>query len=406
MIKTLAIETSCDDTSLAVVAYDEGNFVVEKLVSFAQIDIHAPYGGVVPELANRSHTDKIIRLLEELGGNKLRDEIDFISVTAYPGLPGALVVGITTATMLGKMRDKTVVEVNHIMGHVFSILPDRNLNELHTPYICMTVSGGHNDIYLVESWKLKIERFGDNVMKEEASESEQFVPQAESISADGGVADEARTYKLRTPDDSNWVASWPKDLRHKRNHLALHETIHIGKYAVTKIGQTLDDAAGEAFDKVSRMLGGPNPWGARIGELAKKWTQDPRVKLNASFLSADEFLFSFSWLKSQVHYLLQTFEEEWVVLDEQLKANIAYMFQEEVAHVLAKKIVHAAQKYEAKTISLVGGVSASVRIRERISQLLEKNSQTSIPFLTPAKFVYCTDNAAMIGAAGLVMNIK
>lgn len=115
MIKTLAIETSCDDTSLAVVAYENGNFVVEKLIAFAQIDLHAPYGGVVPELANRSHTDKIIRLLEELGGNDLKDEIDFISVTAYPGLPGALVVGVTTATMLGKMRNKPVVEVNHIM---------------------------------------------------------------------------------------------------------------------------------------------------------------------------------------------------------------------------------------------------------------------------------------------------
>lgn len=83
-MKTLAIETSCDDTSLAVVSYDDGNFVVEKLLSFSQIDIHAPYGGVVPELANRSHADKIIRLLEELGGNTLKDEIDFISVTAYP----------------------------------------------------------------------------------------------------------------------------------------------------------------------------------------------------------------------------------------------------------------------------------------------------------------------------------
>jgi N6-L-threonylcarbamoyladenine synthase len=149
-VKTLAIETSCDDTALAIVAYNEGNFVVEKVLSFSQLDLHAPYGGVVPELANRSHADKIIRIIEELGGNKLKDEIDFISVTAYPGLPGALVVGMTTAHMLGKMRDKEVVEVNHIMGHVFSILPDRNEEILQTPYICMTVSGGHNDIYLVE----------------------------------------------------------------------------------------------------------------------------------------------------------------------------------------------------------------------------------------------------------------
>ncbi len=377
-MKTLAIETSCDDTSLSVVSYNDGNFVVEKLISFAQIDLHAPYGGVVPELANRSHTDKIIRLLEELGGNDLKDEIDFISVTAYPGLPGALVVGVTTATMLGRMRNKPVVEVNHIMWHVFSILPDRNIDILHTPYICMTVSGGHNDIYLVG----KIEVDGENKRSE------------------GSLK---RNDPQRSEDQWRWAAWATDDSRHKRNHLAIGESISVGNYSVKKIGQTLDDAAGEAFDKVSRMLWGPNPGGVRISELAKKWTIDERVDLRASFLAAEEFNFSFSGLKSQVHYLLGKYAETGVVVDDQLKANIAYMFQEEVAHVLAKKLVHAAEHYKAKTISLAGWVSANLRIRERVTELLEKTQQTPIPLLTPAKFVYCTDNAAMIGTAGLLM---
>ncbi len=387
MIKTLAIETSCDDTSLAVVAYENGNFVVEKLIAFAQIDLHAPYGGVVPELANRSHTDKIIRLLEELGGNDLKDEIDFISVTAYPGLPGALVVGVTTATMLGKMRNKPVVEVNHIMWHVFSILPDRNEEILQTPYICMTVSGWHNDIYVVEWGKW---------YKEGVSESEQPIPEVESNSA--GVGAETRTNGLRAPDAPDWI-----NPHHKRNHLAIGESTQVGNYSVTKIGQTLDDASGEAFDKVSRMLGGPNPGGVRISELAKKWTTDERVDLRASFLAAEEFNFSFSGLKSQVHYLLGKYAETGVVVDDQLKANIAYMFQEEVAHVLAKKLIQAAEHYNAKTIWLAGWVSANGRVRERVAELLAKNYQTPIPWWTPAKMVYCTDNAAMIGTAGLLM---
>ncbi len=255
------------------------------------------------------------------------------------------------------MRDKEVVEVNHIMGHVFSILPERNESILQTPYICMTVSGGHNDIYLVNEGDKKIISAGD------------------------------------------------EQQRHKRNHLALGESIMVWKYSVTKIGQTVDDAGGEAYDKVSRMLGGPNPGGVRVSNLAKQGVADERVNLKVTYMAADEFLFSFSWIKSQVHYMLQKFAEEWIQLDDQLKANIAYKFQEEVCHVLAKKLVQAAEKYNAKTISLVWGVSANVRLRGWISDLLEKKFQTSIPFLTPAQFVYCTDNAAMIWAAGLVMKI-
>lgn len=355
-MRTLAIETSCDDTSLALVAYADGNFVVEKLLSFSQINIHQPYGGVVPELAYRSHADKIIRLLEEFGGNTLKEQIDFISVTTHPWLPGALIVGITTGHMLGKMRKKPVVEVNHIMGHVFSILPDRHLEILKTPYICMTVSGGHNDIYLVEEWSVDWKQWEEYTIT-----------------------------------------------RHKRNHIAIWESIWVGGYKVKKIGQTLDDAAGEAFDKVARMLGGPNPGGPWIDELAKKGKADDRVHLSATFLSADEFNFSFSWLKSQVHYLLQKFKDQWIELDDQLKANIAFVFQEEIAHVLAKKLIQAAEYHQAKTIWLAGGVSANNRVRERVSEVLVKNYQTPIPWWTPAKMVYCTDNAAMIGATGLVM---
>ncbi len=114
-MKTLAIETSCDDTSLAIVAYTDGFFVVEKMLSYTQTEEHRQRGGVVPELAARSHAEKILVVLAELGGEQIREEIDFITVTSHPGLPGALIVGITTAYTLSALRDKPVVEVNHIM---------------------------------------------------------------------------------------------------------------------------------------------------------------------------------------------------------------------------------------------------------------------------------------------------
>lgn len=150
IIRTLAIETSCDDTSVAVVSFDGDRFAVEKMLAYSQLEVHEEYGGVVPELAARSHMEKILPLIEALGGEQLREQIDSISVTAYPGLPGALVVGVTAAHTLGALWEKPVIDVHHIMGHVFSVLADRGLATMQLPYLCLTVSGGHNDVYLVD----------------------------------------------------------------------------------------------------------------------------------------------------------------------------------------------------------------------------------------------------------------
>ena len=148
-MKTLAIETSCDDTSLAIVSEENGNFQVEDILAYSQIQEHQKFGGVVPELASRLHSEKIIAILQSLGLERIK-EVDFISVTTEPGLPGSLVVGKTVASLLGEFYQKEVVPVYHIWGHVFSILLERNIQDLKLPMVILTASGGHNDIYLIE----------------------------------------------------------------------------------------------------------------------------------------------------------------------------------------------------------------------------------------------------------------
>ena len=193
-MRTLAIETSCDDTSLAIVNDNDGSFQVEKILAYSQIQEHQKFGGVVPELASRLHSEKIIAILQAIGLDEL-SKVDFISVTTSPGLPGSLVVGKTVAYELGAFAQKEVIPIYHIWGHVFSILLERKLQDLDFPLVVLTASGGHNDIYLVE-----------------------------------------------------------KDPKEKKS-----DAIDFAGFSITKIGRTLDDAAGECFDKVSRMLDGPYP---------------------------------------------------------------------------------------------------------------------------------------------------
>lgn len=221
-MKTLAIESSCDDTSVAIIEYDNGYFSVKQMLTSDQTGLHNPYGGVVPELAYRAHAENILPLVEEIGGSSLKDEIDMITVTGRPGLPGALLVGVNAAHTLGILRDKPVLEVNHIMGHVFSVLLERRLDINQLPYVCLTVSGGHSDIYV--------------------------------------VTDKDSPYQISDVTEDNWI---------KRQHLGIGEQLEVGPFSVTKLGQTRDDAAGEVFDKVARMLGGPYPGGAWLSELAR-----------------------------------------------------------------------------------------------------------------------------------------
>jgi N6-L-threonylcarbamoyladenine synthase len=347
MIKTLAIETSCDDTSIGIVSYDGSRFEVEKLLAYSQVQDHQKYGGVVPEIASRLHSEKVIELLQTIWWDDIK-KVDFVSVTAHPWLPGSLVVGKAVAATLWAYFEKPVVAVNHIYGHIFSLLLERNREEIAFPLVVLTASGGHNDIYVVTS-PSQIER----------------------------------------------------------------------------VGWTLDDAAGECFDKVARMLGGPYPGGQWISEKANKSTPSPSfvkegniiLPFKRIFLSKESFEFSFSWMKSQVSGLLKEFEKKCQIpptplcpalldqdqgghylLPEELVCEIAYEFQEAVVEVLVKKLIRAWIKYGAKTLWIAWGVSCN----ERLWEYLNEKLPPGLVAIRPVKKVYSTDNAAMIGVAGIL----
>lgn len=386
-MKTLAIETSCDDTSIALVSYEDGIFVVEYMMTVDQLEIHNKYGGVVPQLAYRKHAANIVPLvgdiLEKFEKN-IVDEIDFISVTSHPGLPGALITGVTAAHTLGSFWDKPVVEVNHIMGHIFSTLIGRSFDDIIFPYLALTVSGGHSDLYLIN----------------QKSEVRNQNRDLDINSRDVLVARPHEVTKTITTEKT-MLKSQNKNTKSKRQHLVIGEALEVWLFSVTKLGQTIDDAAGEAFDKVARMLWGPYPGGAWIGKLAEQWWPDDRVAFRPSYLKKEEYNVSFSWLKSQAYYLLETYKKEGIELDDTLKANIARAFQEAITDVLVKKSLQCVHEYGAKTLWLVGGVSANKRLREKLQATSWKLKATS-NLVLPSEFKYCMDNAGMIGVVGIL----
>ncbi len=353
-IKTLAIETSCDDTSVWIISFDWNRFEVEKLLSYSQIKEHSEFGWVVPEVASRLHEEKILAILQNIWLENIK-KVDFISVTGQPGLPGSLIVWKTVANTLWVFLNKEVVEVNHIFGHIFSIFLERNIDEINFPLVVLTASGGHNDIWMIE------EKIWNNFQED-------------------------------------------NQLQAINKHFSL-----------SKVGYTLDDAAGEAFDKVARMLWWPYPGWPWISKIAKdnieldKYILDLiKKRIKPIFLSADKFEFSFSGFKSQVWYLLQDLEKKWKKLDDQLKSYIAYVFQEAVVEVLAKKLIQAAIKYNAKSIAIVGWVSANERLWQYLNELVDKKIKKwqinkDVKLFRPVKKVYSTDNAAMIGVVGILL---
>lgn len=357
MVKTLAIETSCDDTSVGIVDFDWQTFTVDSLLAYSQIDDHQKYWGVVPEIASRLHSDKIIEVIKNIGFDKVK-YVDFISVTVHPGLPGSLVIGKAVASLLSSYFTKPLVPVNHIYGHVFSLLLERKPTDIQFPLVVLTASGWHNDIYYVDSLKLK-----------------------------------AWGLKPQWIEDRPWVV--------------YHE---FGWYTIARIWYTLDDAAGECFDKVARMLGGPYPGGQWISEKALHGKPNSDVEFKRIFLSKDTFEFSFSWMKSQVSFLLKEFEKNWKIkrledwtleISEELICDIAYEFQEAVVEVMIKKLVRAAIAFDATTLWLAGGVSCNDRLWEYLNAYWKLKIE-HWTFLRPMKKIYSTDNAAMIGLAGIL----
>ena len=307
----LGIETSCDETAAAVVV--DGIQILSSVVS-SQIDVHHPYGGVVPELASRKHMEAIVPVVTEAlaaSGMDLK-QLNAIAVTQGPGLVGALLVGFCFAKSFAFALDIPWVGVNHLEGHINSLFLEENPPPF--PFVALLASGGHTSIYYVTS--------------------------------------------------------------------------HTGFEVV---GQTRDDAAGEAFDKVAKMLGLGYPGGGVIDRLSTQGDPE-KIVFPRPFLDKSTFDFSFSGLKSAVRRHIQKNMDGY---QEQIP-DIAAGFQESVVDVLSFKVVHAALMKGCEHIAVVGGVAANNRLRERVRHEADlKGLTVHIPSI-----YLCSDNAAMIAATG------
>lgn len=303
----LGIETSCDDTSIAIVR--DGREILANIIS-SQVDIHAITGGVVPEIAARKHAEKFTLLLNEaLAESECSlSDIDLIAVTNRPGLIGALMVGVTAAKTLAWQLHKPIIAVHHLTGHMAAV----DLAEpMEFPYICLVVSGGHTELLEIKGWSERV-----------------------------------------------------------------------------PLGRTLDDAAGEAFDKAARLLGLGYPGGPVIDKAAA--TGNPlRLKLPRARLD-DSLNFSFSGLKTALYRELQKSGAD------VSQADYAASFREAVVDVLVSKSFDACARTGCVRLGICGGVAANSRLKER---MLEEGEKRGIHVVVPRP-VMCTDNAAMIAAAG------
>ena len=308
----LGLETSCDETAAAVLK--DGDTLLSNVIH-EQIGIHSKYGGIVPELAGRSHIDRVHRVIEEAvqkAGTQLRD-LDLIAVTMGPGLIGSLLVGLNTAKGLSYGLNIPMIGVNHLEGHLLAIFLQK---KMQFPFIALIVSGGHTDMYRASD-------FGQ--------------------------------YKL--------------------------------------LGRTRDDAAGESFDKVGKMLGLPYPGGPAIEKLAQNGNGKAH-KFPRAYLEKGSLDFSFSGLKTSVRTFLKQREQDnrITLTDEDISAG----FQDAVIDVLVDKLISACKKEKISRIVVTGGVAANGALREAV-----RNTAQSYRF--EASFpdqIFCTDNAAMIACAG------
>ena len=307
----LAIESSCDETSAAVVV--NGRDVLSNIIA-SQIDTHKKFGGVVPEVASRMHIEVINSVVSEAlkVANKTLDDIDAIAVTYGPGLVGALLVGLQYAKGLAYSLKKPLIGVNHIEGHISANFIEHK--DLKPPFVCLVVSGGHTFIVHVKDY---------------------------------------------------------------------------GNYEI--IGETRDDAAGEAYDKVARAIGLGYPGGPKVDKLAKEGNPDaivfPKGKLGDNTLD-----FSFSGVKSAVLNYLNKMEMKNEKIN---KADVAASFQKAVVGVLTDNVIKTCKIKKIDKIAIAGGVASNSALRE---SLIKEGKKRNINVLFPSP-ILCTDNAAMIGSA-------
>ena len=314
-INILAIETSCDETSIAIVK--NGHDVVAISI-LTQMYTHANYGGVVPEIASRMHTENITRVLEETlkKANMKVSDVDAIAVTQKPGLLGSLLVGIEFAKVLSYVYNKPLIAVNHLIGHIYANAIN---NRLEFPLLALVVSGGHTELVIMKN-----------------------------------------------------------------------------DYEFQMLGATLDDAIGEAYDKVARILNIPYPGGPGIEKKALEGsvTYDfPRPVMD------NTYNFSYSGLKSRIINVVHNEKQRGNDIRE---ADLAASFQYYAVDELVRKTDLALKNIGIKNVIIAGGVSANKYLRKEIEKVaLKNNAKLNIP-----EFIYCTDNAAMIGAAAYPLYLK
>ena len=305
----LAIESSCDEMSMSIIKDGTDEICT---VTNTQIDIHKKFGGVVPEVASRSHIENVTIVLDELlyRSGFTMDKIDAIAVTYGPGLIGSLMIGVQCAKTLSLVTGKPLIPVHHIAGHIYA----NNLEKRLTfPLIALVVSGGHTDLVY---------------MKED--------------------------------------------------------------YSFKRIGSTLDDAIGEAYDKVAKVCGLDYPGGPIVDKLAKEGSDTYDLPYP---LDDDTYNFSFSGIKSAVVNLIHNEKQRG---NEIRVKDMCTSFQNRVVKVVVKKTLKALKEYNCKNLVLAGGVAANSYLRQELEKACHENN---ISFSYP-RIAYCTDNGAMIGAAG------
>lgn len=318
---TLAIESSCDETGVAIYHSEQGLLSNEL---FSQIDFHAEHGGTVPEIASRIHMEKIGGLVQaalDKAGVAL-DEVDTIAVTSKPGLPGSLMIGVSFAKALAWSTGKKLIGINHLEGHAFSACLE---NDVPFPFLCLTVSGGHTSMYLVHDY---------------------------------------------------------------------------GEYE--EIGHTIDDAAGEAFDKVAKMMNLPYPGGPIIEKLAREVEFEDFFAYTRG--SMQGLNFSFSGLKTAVLYDMvkrgaYDLDTKTFLKDDDLyfKQQVSSSLLVCIGDIFKKRLERALQKYtDVKAVSFVGGVACNKYLRAELQQLC---AQKSVELFYPSVRL-CTDNAGMIAFVG------
>ena len=313
-ILILSIESSCDETSVAIVK--NGREVLSNIIA-TQIEIHRRFGGVVPEVASRNHITAISNIFEQAleEADIKREDIDAVAVTYGAGLVGALLVGVNFAKSLAYALDVPLIGVSHVKGHIAAnYISHKNLEP---PFVCLMVSGGHTAL-------LKIANY---------------------------------------------------------NQMEI-------------LGQSVDDAVGEAFDKVARVLGLCYPGGPEVEKLALSGKKKYNFTISNSLKNT--FNFSFSGIKTEIVNLVHNKSQKNEEID---RANIAYSFQECVCDELSNKAVKACEEIGLSKLVVAGGVGANGKLREKLQEKCDKNN---IKLFTPV-LKYCTDNGAMIGAMAYFM---